>query len=52
MLINEVAFDSEAALTASLESDVRKIAREDYHTFPPFDGPVTHTPMTRHVIVR
>ena len=49
MLINEVAFDSTEDLTASLESDVRVRARQDYHTFPRHDGPVTHTPMRRHV---
>lgn len=48
MLINEVAFDSQEDLAASLESDVRMRAREDYHTFPEH-GSVTHTPMRRHV---
>lgn len=50
MLINEVAFDSTEALSAALSSDVRLRAREDYHRFPRFDGPVSHTPMFRHVV--
>lgn len=51
MLVNEVAFDSEDALNASLVSDVRLRAREDYNSFPPFEGPVSHTPMRRHVLL-
>lgn len=51
MLVNEVAFDSESAMNAALVSDVRLRAREDYNLFPPFEGPVSHTPMTRHVLV-
>lgn len=51
MLVNEVAFDSEPALNASLASDVRLRAREDYNSFPPFEGPVSHTPMHRHVLL-
>ena len=47
MLVCQVAFDSLDALNAALASDVRRRLREDYHTFPPFSGPVTHYAMLR-----
>ena len=47
MLGNEVVFDSIDALNAALASDVRHRLRDDYKTFPPFDGRVTHYAMRR-----
>lgn len=47
MLICDVSFDSAAELDASLASDVRMLLREDFHSFPPYDGPVTHFAMRR-----
>lgn len=47
MLMCDVSFDSAAALTAALHSDVRHRLRQDYDTFPPFTGRVGHHPMRR-----
>lgn len=47
---NKVAFDSAQALTAALNSPVRKAMREDYGKFPAFSGKVTHFPMSTLVI--
>ena len=51
MLVCQVAFDSLEALNAALASDVRKKLRQDYHTFPPFSGPVTHYAMLRDQMI-
>ena len=51
MLVCQVAFDSVEALNAALASEVRKRLREDYYTFPPFSGPVTHYAMLRDPIL-
>src|SRR5271166_1174942 len=42
---NKVVFDSQAALSAALNSPVRHAMRAAFHRFPPFTGPVTHFPM-------
>lgn len=42
---NKVVFDSQAALTAALNSPVRHEMRASFRKFPPFTGPVTHFPM-------
>ena len=42
---NKVVFDSPEALTAALHSPVRHEMRADYHSLPPYAGPVTHFPM-------
>jgi uncharacterized protein (TIGR02118 family) len=42
---NKVAFDSPDALTAAMNSPVRKEMRADYNRFPAFSGRVTHFPM-------
>jgi hypothetical protein len=42
---NKVVFDSQAALTAALNSPVRHAMREAFARFPPFTGPITHFPM-------
>jgi uncharacterized protein (TIGR02118 family) len=47
---NKVAFDSAEALTAALNSPVRKEMRADFAKLPPFSGPVTHYPMATSVI--
>jgi hypothetical protein len=43
---NKVVFDSQAALTAALNSPVRHEMRGSFGRFPPFTGPITHFPMT------
>lgn len=50
MLINVVAFDDAAALSASLNSEVRVRLREDFHNFPTFTGQNLHTAMQRTVL--
>jgi hypothetical protein len=42
---NKVVFDSQAALTAALNSPVRHEMRADFKEFPPFSGGNTHFPM-------
>ena len=42
---NKVVFDSQAALTAALNSPVRHEMRAGFARFPPFTGPITHFPM-------
>lgn len=42
---NKVVFDSQAALTAALNSPVRHEMRASFARFPPFTGPITHFPM-------
>ena len=47
---NKVAFDDAAALTAALNSPVRREMRADYARLPPFSGRVTHFPMSTRVV--
>ena len=47
---NKVVFDSANALDAALNSPVRDEMRADFHTFPPFSGPVTHYAMNTFVV--
>jgi uncharacterized protein (TIGR02118 family) len=47
MLGNEVVFDAMEDLNEALKSDVRHKLREDFFTFPPYSGPVTHFGMQR-----
>lgn len=47
---NKVAFDSAEALSAALNSPVRKEMRADYAKLPAFSGRVTHYPMATSVI--
>ncbi len=51
MLICDVSFATLEALNASLQSDIRKTLREDYHQFPPFAGDPVHSAMTRSVVI-
>jgi len=48
---NKLVFDSEAALTAALESPVILDMRADYRHFPPFVGGNVHYPMHTYTIV-
>ena len=47
---NKVAFDSAEALSAALNSPVRKEMRADYAKLPAFSGRVTHYPMATSVL--
>ncbi|MFV0491525.1 MAG: hypothetical protein ACK5M4_06890 [Pseudorhodobacter sp.] len=47
---NRVLFDSPEALTAALHSPVRHEMREDFHTFPPFEGGNFHYAMNTDII--
>ena len=45
ILLAQLQFDSVAALDAALASEARAQAREDFRTFPAFEGTVTHQAM-------
>ncbi|MGK6313464.1 hypothetical protein [Neorhizobium sp. DT-125] len=47
---NRVMFDSPAALQAALRSPARIAMREDFKTFPPFEGGNSHYPMETQII--
>ena len=47
---NRVMFDSQAALTAALQSPARIAMREDFNHFPPFEGGNSHYPMATKII--
>lgn len=48
---NRIVFDSAADLEAALQSPVRYEMRQDYHTFPPYEGGNFHYPMATETIV-
>lgn len=48
---NRVMFDSPAALQTALQSPARIAMREDFKTFPPFEGGNSHYPMATRIIV-
>ncbi len=48
---NRVMFDSPAALQVALQSPARIAMREDFKTFPPFEGGNSHYPMATRIIV-
>jgi len=50
MLLAQMQFDSLGDLDNALRSQARRLARDDFHRFPPFDGEVTHEAMTGKVI--
>ncbi len=50
MLLAQMQFDSSAELDAALRSEARRLARDDFHRFPPFEGEVSHEAMTGKVI--
>ena len=47
MLMCDIGFDSADALNAALVSEPRDKLREDFYSFPAFDGRVTHHGMAR-----
>ncbi|KQO83475.1 hypothetical protein [Rhizobium sp. Leaf262] len=47
---NRVMFDSGAALTAALQSPARIAMREDFKSFPPFEGGNAHFPMATKIV--
>ncbi len=47
---NKVVFDSPMALTGALHSPVRARMREDFLSFPPYRGRVTHHPMMSDIV--
>jgi uncharacterized protein (TIGR02118 family) len=47
---NKVVFDSQAALTAALNSPVRHEMRAAFARFPRFSGPITHFPMASKTV--
>ena len=50
MLLAQMQFDSSAELDAALRSEARRLARDDFHRFPPFEGEVSHEAMRGKVI--
>ena len=46
MLLAQMQFDNAGDLDTALRSQARRLARDDFHRFPPFDGEVTHEAMT------
>jgi uncharacterized protein (TIGR02118 family) len=50
MLLAQMQFDSADDLDTALRSEARRLARDDFHKFSPFDGEVTHEAMTAKVI--
>lgn len=47
---NKTTFDSNAALSAALDSPVRLAMRKDFASFPTFTGLVTHFPMATRAV--
>jgi uncharacterized protein (TIGR02118 family) len=45
LLLAQLQFDTVAALETALASEARARAREDFRTFPAFEGTVTHQAM-------
>jgi hypothetical protein len=50
MLLAQMQFDTASDLDHALRSQARRLARDDFHRFPPFDGEVMHEAMTLKVI--
>ena|SRR2546430_2160184 len=50
MLLAQMQFDSASQLDNALRSRARRLARDDFQRFPPFDGEVTHEAMIGMVI--
>ncbi len=51
MLLAQMQFDSAGDLDNALRSPARRLARDDFQRFPPFDGEVTHQAMIGKVIL-
>jgi uncharacterized protein (TIGR02118 family) len=49
-LLAQMQFDSASDLDAALRSPARRQARDDFQSFPPFSGEVTHEAMTAKVL--
>jgi uncharacterized protein (TIGR02118 family) len=45
LLLAQMQFDSADDLDVALRSPARRLAREDFQRFPPFNGEVTHEAM-------
>ena len=50
LLLAQMSFDSTEALNAALASEARVRAREDFRSFPPFHGEITHQAMNSRKI--
>ena len=50
MLLAQMQFDNAGDLDTALRSQARRLARDDFQRFPPFDGEVTHEAMIGKVI--
>ena len=50
MLLAQMQFDNAGDLDNALCSPARRLARDDFQRFPPFDGEVTHEAMSGKVI--
>jgi len=51
MLLAQMQFDSVGDLDHALRSPARRLARDDFQRFPPFEGEVTHEAMIGKVIL-
>jgi uncharacterized protein (TIGR02118 family) len=49
-LLAQMQFDNASDLDAALRSVARRQARDDFQSFPPFSGEVTHEAMTARVL--
>ena len=49
-LLAQMQFDSAAELDAALHSHARRQARDDFLSFPPFEGEVTHEAMSGRIM--
>jgi len=49
-LLAQMRFDNASDLDAALRSQARREARDDFQSFPPFSGEVTHEAMTAKVL--
>jgi uncharacterized protein (TIGR02118 family) len=49
-LLAQMQFDSANDLDAALRSPARRQARDDFQSFPPFSGEVTHEAVTAKVL--
>jgi len=49
-LLAQMVFATPGDLETALRSPARSVARDDFHTFSPFDGEVTHEAMRGKVI--
>jgi uncharacterized protein (TIGR02118 family) len=50
LLLAQMVFHDKNGLDDALRSEARKLAREDFRRFPPFEGEITHEAMRGKVI--